>query len=196
MIHNLCNWPAPKDRGLVVVDVFVVLFLAKSKRAYERKNQVLLMPLWWLRRASWQSRFMISVANGMFVVGVMVDMMREKQGASFQLQCGEHVWRSRNRFSDYCSARNLRNCRRNTRKNHSLFEEEVFAIHQCERRTFFGGLLLRLLFSKVRFLCLDEADKMLDMGFETQVRSICGQLRPDRQTTMFSATFRFFFALF
>ncbi len=43
---------------------------------------------------------------------------------------------------------------------------------------------------QVRFLCLDEADKMLDMGFETQVRSICGQLRPDRQTTMFSATFR------
>ncbi len=44
--------------------------------------------------------------------------------------------------------------------------------------------------SKVRFLCLDEADKMLDMGFEMQVRSICGQLRPDRLTLMFSATFR------
>jgi ATP-dependent RNA helicase DDX42 len=39
-------------------------------------------------------------------------------------------------------------------------------------------------------LCLDEADKMLDMGFEMQVRSICGQLRPDRLTLMFSATFR------
>ncbi len=44
--------------------------------------------------------------------------------------------------------------------------------------------------SRVRFLCLDEADKMLDMGFEQQVRSVCGQLRPDRLTLMFSATFR------
>jgi ATP-dependent RNA helicase DDX42 len=42
----------------------------------------------------------------------------------------------------------------------------------------------------VKILCLDEADKMLDMGFEAQVRSICGQLRPDRLTLMFSATFK------
>jgi superfamily II DNA/RNA helicase len=29
---------------------------------------------------------------------------------------------------------------------------------------------------------------MLDMGFEPQIRKIVGQIRPDRQTLMFSAT--------
>jgi ATP-dependent RNA helicase DDX5/DBP2 len=38
------------------------------------------------------------------------------------------------------------------------------------------------------YLCLDEADRMLDMGFEDQVRKICSQIRPDRQTLLFSAT--------
>lgn len=32
------------------------------------------------------------------------------------------------------------------------------------------------------FLVLDEADRMFDMGFEGQVRSISGQIRPDRQS--------------
>jgi ATP-dependent RNA helicase DDX5/DBP2 len=41
---------------------------------------------------------------------------------------------------------------------------------------------------RVTFLILDEADRMLDMGFEPQVRQICSQIRPDRQTCMFSAT--------
>jgi ATP-dependent RNA helicase DDX5/DBP2 len=41
---------------------------------------------------------------------------------------------------------------------------------------------------RVTYLCLDEADRMLDMGFEDQVRKICGQIRPDRQTLFFSAT--------
>lgn len=41
---------------------------------------------------------------------------------------------------------------------------------------------------RVTYLVLDEADKMLDMGFEPQIRAILGQVRPDRQTLMFSAT--------
>eukprot|EP01133_Synstelium_polycarpum_P004210 gene4210-4905_t len=41
---------------------------------------------------------------------------------------------------------------------------------------------------RVTYLVLDEADRMLDMGFEDQIRKILSQIRPDRQTLMFSAT--------
>lgn len=48
--------------------------------------------------------------------------------------------------------------------------------------------LKALTMSKATYLVLDEADRMFDLGFEPQIRSIVGQIRPDRQTLLFSAT--------
>ncbi len=41
----------------------------------------------------------------------------------------------------------------------------------------------------VRTLVLDEADRMLDMGFEEPIREIAGRTHKDRQSLLFSATF-------
>lgn len=38
---------------------------------------------------------------------------------------------------------------------------------------------------RATYLVLDEADRMFDLGFEPQIRSIVGQIRPDRQTLLF-----------
>ncbi|KAG6840460.1 hypothetical protein C0991_006596 [Blastosporella zonata] len=42
---------------------------------------------------------------------------------------------------------------------------------------------------RVTYVVLDEADRMFDMGFEPQVMKIINNIRPDRQTVLFSATF-------
>ncbi|KAL7676445.1 hypothetical protein ACOME3_002697 [Neoechinorhynchus agilis] len=47
-----------------------------------------------------------------------------------------------------------------------------------------GIVCLRL----CRYLCLDEADRMIDMGFEENVRNIISHFKDQRQTLLFSAT--------
>ncbi|EON61350.1 hypothetical protein W97_00564 [Coniosporium apollinis CBS 100218] len=42
---------------------------------------------------------------------------------------------------------------------------------------------------RVTYVVLDEADRMFDMGFEPQVMKILANIRPQRQTVLFSATF-------
>ncbi|ORY06094.1 P-loop containing nucleoside triphosphate hydrolase protein [Basidiobolus meristosporus CBS 931.73] len=42
---------------------------------------------------------------------------------------------------------------------------------------------------RATYLVLDEADRMFDMGFEPQVMKIVNNVRPSRQTVLFSATF-------
>ncbi|CAF0936895.1 unnamed protein product [Adineta ricciae] len=71
-------------------------------------------------------------------------------------------------------------------------------IHQCETGVEIiiatPGRLNDLVMSNVidlrsvTFLVLDEADRMLDMGFEPQIVKILLDIRPDRQTIMTSAT--------
>lgn len=47
----------------------------------------------------------------------------------------------------------------------------------------------KLLLQNVEFIVIDEADRMLDMGFAPQLKNIQSTLRGTRQTLMFSATF-------
>lgn len=42
---------------------------------------------------------------------------------------------------------------------------------------------------RVTYVVLDEADRMFDMGFEPQVMKIMANIRPNKQTVLFSATF-------
>lgn len=50
-----------------------------------------------------------------------------------------------------------------------------------------GGKITNL--RRVTYLVMDEADRMFDMGFEPQITRIVQNIRPERQTVLFSATF-------
>eukprot|EP00884_Botryococcus_braunii_P023090 jgi/Botrbrau1/9465/Bobra.0252s0086.1 len=50
-----------------------------------------------------------------------------------------------------------------------------------------GGKITNM--RRVTYLVMDEADRMFDMGFEPQISRIVANIRPDRQTVLFSATF-------
>ncbi|KAL6965649.1 RNA helicase [Sarracenia purpurea var. burkii] len=64
----------------------------------------------------------------------------------------------------------------------------------CEIVIATPGRLIDILKMKVltmfraTYLVLGEADRMFDLGFEPQIRSIVGQIRPNRQTLLFFAT--------
>lgn len=60
-------------------------------------------------------------------------------------------------------------------------------MHIIHFKLFFVGRVTNL--RRVTYVVLDEADRMFDMGFEPQVMRVIDNVRPDRQTVMFSATF-------
>ncbi|XP_063727108.1 probable ATP-dependent RNA helicase DDX41 [Symsagittifera roscoffensis] len=66
-----------------------------------------------------------------------------------------------------------------------------YSIHICVATP---GRLMHLLNERImnlhtcRYLCLDEADRMIDMGFEEDIRTIFSFFRGQRQTLLFSAT--------
>lgn len=45
-------------------------------------------------------------------------------------------------------------------------------------------------FKLTTFVVIDEADRMFGMGFEPQIKAVLNQIRPDRQTLLYSATFQ------
>jgi ATP-dependent RNA helicase DDX41 len=46
----------------------------------------------------------------------------------------------------------------------------------------------RMTLGLCKYLCLDEADRMVDLGFEEDIREVFGHFKAQRQTLLFSAT--------
>lgn len=46
----------------------------------------------------------------------------------------------------------------------------------------------RITLESCKYMCMDEADRMIDMGFEDDVRNIMSFFKAQRQTLLFSAT--------
>ena len=71
--------------------------------------------------------------------------------------------------------------------------EALYSVHHLLVAT--PGRLVELLITqavtldRVTLLTIDEADRMLELGFEEQLNAIAEAIRPDRQTLLFSATF-------
>ena len=71
--------------------------------------------------------------------------------------------------------------------------EALYSVHHLLVAT--PGRLVELLathavtLERVTLLTIDEADRMMDLGFEEQLNTISEAIRPDRQTLLFSATF-------
>ena len=42
--------------------------------------------------------------------------------------------------------------------------------------------------SQCRYFCMDEADRLIDLGFEDDMRNIMDHFKAQRQTLLFSAT--------
>eukprot|EP01090_Pellita_catalonica_P002461 TRINITY_DN12035_c0_g1_i1.p1 TRINITY_DN12035_c0_g1~~TRINITY_DN12035_c0_g1_i1.p1 ORF type:complete len:626 (+),score=60.84 TRINITY_DN12035_c0_g1_i1:42-1919(+) len=97
-------------------------------------------------------------------------------------------------ITDFCKASGKRTQAfyGGTRKGQSMAELERYGPPDIAVAT--PGRLLDLLQSRVlslencTYFVVDEADRLLDMGFEPQLRQIVSMLRPDRQTLMWSAT--------
>ncbi|TXG71312.1 hypothetical protein EZV62_006247 [Acer yangbiense] len=69
-------------------------------------------------------------------------------------------------------------------------DEQFRALGSCLHLRFCSRNLVDIppVFSKTKFLVLDEADRVLDAGFEDELRVVCQCLPKSRQTLLFSAT--------
>lgn len=72
------------------------------------------------------------------------------------------------------------------RQKHEMREEADYFVATPGR--LIDHLSTGLKLSRVNFLVLDEADRMLDMGFAPQLKEILPNLPKERQTLLFSAT--------